>query len=72
MKMKKLPLFTSNENARIHSIPDWEFENTECTIVGVASEFAEDNIHYIIELCHPTKEGWTHAVLTNACLNKVN
>ena len=70
--MRELPLFKQNEKAIIHSTPNWEFENTECTIVGLASEHAENNSFYIIELCNPTKDGWTHTVLTNACLNKVN
>ncbi len=69
--MRELPLFEQNEKAIIHSTPNWEFENTVCTIVGVSSIQPENNYFYILELCHPTKEGWTHTVLTNACLNKV-
>lgn len=69
--MRELPLFEPNEKAVIHSTPNWEFENTECTIVGLSAEFAENNSFYIIELCHPTKEGWTHTSLTNACLRKL-
>ena len=70
--MRELPLFKQNEKAIIHSTPNWEFEDTECTIVGLSAEFAGNNSFYIIQLCRPSADGWTHSVLTNACLNKIN
>ena len=35
--MYDLPIFKQNEKALIHSVPDWKYNNTECTIVGLAN-----------------------------------
>ena len=73
-QMHDLPIFKQNEKAIIHSVPNWKYNNTECTIVGLANVLPGDNNFYIIELCHPTndEDGWTHTVLSNACLKKVS
>ena len=62
--------FKPNEKAMIVNTPHWEYNDTVCTVVGISSQHY-DNIFYIIELSYPHENGWTHAVLTNSCLQKI-
>jgi hypothetical protein len=65
-----LPIFEPNETAVIHSTNS-EWDDTSCKVVGLASTHTGNNNFYIIELTKPSKDGWTHTKLTNACLRKL-